>query len=106
MRSEEWDRTLTFSNNLSVRIYGHEGPSGVGAIYLKYSDEATPRMIAGSWDYVGPYAIRFDQQLRVLFIKQSGLSAGVFKETILCEYDLQRRTMLHQVHISNPSLLH
>ena len=101
-RPPTWDQTIIFGDGRSVQVFGHDGPGG--SISFKYSDDSEPKQIVGSWDYVYPCEIRYNQDTQRIYIRQSGLSGGMFKEIVLYEYDLKARNMIHRVHVSAGSL--
>ncbi|MGE5113593.1 MAG: hypothetical protein ACM3JB_22240 [Acidobacteriaceae bacterium] len=59
---------------------------------------------ANAGDYVYPSDVRFNAQGNLLFVKASGLAAGINHETWLFEYDLLGQRLLEQRRVEDSAL--
>ena len=87
----EWETAVTLSDGSKVMVVGAQMPGG--RITVRNLATARESEAANAGDYVYPSDVRFNPQTNLLFVKASGLAAGVIHETWLFEYDLrgQRR---------------
>jgi hypothetical protein len=60
-----------------------------GRIVARDNRTGAESVVASSGDYVYPSDVRTDGQSR-LYVKTSGLAGGMWRETWLFEYDLER----------------
>ena len=97
-----WDATITVPGGLTIRIMAANMVSGnVGIRYLPDGPELTA---VRPGDYIYPSDVRVDEARGVLYVKARGLAAGIWQETWLYEYDLQRRRELARALV-DPSVL-
>lgn len=83
-----WTETFDLGSGVSVRI---DATCAVaGAVMGKYSDEPTPRTIAGLGDAMSPCDLRIDWMQMRLYVRAEG-PIGAFQRMELHEYDLQAR---------------
>ena len=59
-----------------------------GRIIVRNPTTGVGSTAANAGDYVYPSDVRFNPQTNLLFVKASGLAAGINRETWLFEYDL------------------
>jgi len=59
---------------------------------------------ANAGDYVYPSDVRFNAQRSLLFVKASGLAAGISPETWLFEYDLVAQRMVERRRVVDSAL--
>ena len=98
--TREWDQAITLRDGSSVTVYGYQAVGG--KVSLRDSKGAE-RVVANSGDYIYPSDVRIGSPDR-LYVKTSGTAAGLWRETWLFEYDLQRVKTLAQVKV-DPSVL-
>jgi len=61
-------------------------------------------VIADAGDYVYPSDVRFDPNNDFLYVKASGLAAGIWDETWLFAYDTDRRQLVKRMKVVKESL--
>lgn len=97
-----WNETITLSPGLIVTV---EGEGFVhGGVVVVYSHGTAQRVVADPPLYVYPYDVRIDRQSGRLYVVASGLAGGLWRRTVLYEYDLVERTLLHEVDVDRDSL--
>ena len=97
-----WDQSLNLHNGLSFSIKAYQCVGG--KFEGRYSDEPDFKIIATPGDYIYPCDIRIDNDSKYLFCKASGWAAGIFQETIIFQFDLQKRKIFQRV-IVDPRIL-
>jgi hypothetical protein len=100
--TREWDAVISLRDGASVTVFGYQAVGG--SIELRYSPSGVHEVAASSGDYVYPTDVRVSADDRVLYVKTSGLGAGIWQETWLFEYDLADRKQLGRVQV-DPSVL-
>ena len=95
--AKQWNEVLNLGNNLTLRITALDT---VGARFIgQYSDEKEHRLIGNPGDYVHPVDIRVNPALTRIFCKASGLAGGIQQVTILFEFDIHSRNLIHAYHV-------
>ena len=84
--TREWETALTLSDGSKVMVAGAQIPGG--RITVRNLTTGREAEAANAGDYVYPSDVRFRAQTNFLFVKASGLAAGIAHETWLFEYDL------------------
>jgi hypothetical protein len=74
-----------------------------GRITARY-DTGRELEAANAGDYVYPSDVRFNPQTNLLFVKASGLAAGIKHETWLFEYDLLRQRLIERRRVADSAL--
>jgi hypothetical protein len=75
-----------------------------GQIDIRYEEDGQELVAVNPGDYIYPSDVRIDNNAGVLYVKASGSAAGVWRETWLYEYDLQRRRQASKLLV-DPSVL-
>jgi hypothetical protein len=52
-------------------------------------------------DYIYPKDVRFDAREELLYVKADGLAGGMYRETLLFEYDLRSQRLLAHGRVDN-----
>jgi hypothetical protein len=95
--AKQWNEVLKLGRNLTLRVTALDT---VGARFIgQYSDEQEPRLIGNPGDYVHPVDIRVNSALTKVFCKASGLAGGVQQVTIVFEFDIHSRNLIHSYHV-------
>jgi hypothetical protein len=95
----EWAVSLDLGQGLTLRISADQT---VGGRFLgQYSDEQPQRVIGNAGDYVYPCDLRIDKGRGIILAKASGLSGGIAKATILFEFDITSRQLLHAYQVAS-----
>ena len=75
-----------------------------GRIDVRYAVDGQLQTAAKPGDYIYPSDVRLNATLGRLYVKASGLAAGIWHATWLYEYDLQKRKQLQKRRV-DPSVL-
>jgi len=75
-----------------------------GNVVIRYLPDGPELTAVRPGDYIYPSDVRVDEARGVLYVKARGLAAGIWQETWLYEYDLQRRRELARALV-DPSVL-
>lgn len=97
-----WDATVTIPGGSKATIKGAQMVSG--RIEVRYEADGQLQTAAKPGDYVYPSDVRLNAALGRLYVKASGLAAGIWHETWLYEYDLQKRKQLTKRRV-DPAVL-
>lgn len=76
--TREWDDGLTLNDGSKVLVEGAQRPGG--RITVRYLATAREIEAANAGDYVYPSDVRLDAPNGVLYVKASGLAAGIWSE--------------------------
>lgn len=87
-----WDATVTIPGGSKTTIKGAQMVGG--RIEVRYDVDGQLQTAAKPGDYIYPSDVRLNAALGRLYVKASGLAAGIWHETWLYEYDLQKRKQL------------
>jgi hypothetical protein len=83
-------------------VIGSQMPGG--RIIARYVTTGREVEVANAGDYVYPADVRYDRQENLLFVKASGLAAGIFHETWLFKYDLGRHRLVERRRVADSAL--
>ena len=75
-----------------------------GRITVKYEPDGPSVDAAVPGDYIYPSDVRISHKHDRLYVKASGLAAGIWKETWLYEYNLQNRKQVRK-QLVDPAVL-
>lgn len=100
--TREWDTELTLNNGSRVIVRGAQMPGG--RINVRYIATGREMEAANAGDYVYPSDVRLNAQNDLLYVKASGLAAGIWSETWLFEYDLRGQRLVARRHVLNDAL--
>ena len=100
--TREWETPVILSDSSKVVITGYQMPGG--RIIARYVSTGREIEVANAGDYVYPSDVRFNAQSNLLFVKASGLSAGIHHETWLFKYDLLGQRLVERRHVVDSSL--
>ncbi len=100
--TREWDTALTLKDGSKVVVQGAQRPGG--RITVRYLATDRESEAANAGDYVYPSDVRLDAQHDLLYVKASGLAAGIWSETWLFEYDLRAQRQLARRLVANDVL--
>jgi hypothetical protein len=90
--ARNWDVALTLTDGSQVVVSATQSPSGgVGVHYAKTGKDV---IAADPGDFVYPADLHLNPMNDRLYIKASGLAAGIWHETGLFEYDLRAQKLL------------
>jgi hypothetical protein len=95
--TREWDHTLSRHDGSTVTIYGYQA---VGGRITARNRTGAEHVVAYSGDYVYPSDVRIDPEGR-LYVKTSGLAAGLWQETWPFEYDCHRGETLGRLKVDS-----
>jgi hypothetical protein len=98
--TREWETPITLSNGSKVVVIGYQVPGG--RITARYATRELE--VANAGDYIYPSDVRLDAQSDHLFVKASGLAAGITHETWLFEYDLLRQRLVERQRVADSAL--
>ncbi|WP_291271537.1 hypothetical protein [Geothrix sp.] len=94
----QWNQSINLGNGLTLLVTATGWISG--EFQGQFSDESTPRTIGHPGDYVYPCDLRYNASKKLLFAKASGLAGGIERVTVVFEYDVQQRRLLHTYHVA------
>lgn len=100
--TREWNTTLTLSGGSKVVVSGARIPGG--RIDVRYPATGRVSVAAKPGDYVYPNDVRMNAQNDLLYVKASGLAAGIWQETWLFEYDLRRQQLVARQEVVEGAL--
>lgn len=72
-----------------------------GRITVRNLTTGRESVAANAGDYIYPSDVRFNAQRNLLFVKASGLAAGINHETWLFEYDLLGQRLVEQRRVED-----
>ena len=97
--SGEWRTTLTLTDRSKVIVARMQCLGG--RITVNYADSGRSVVAANAGDYIYPSDVRLDQPPHdFLYVKASGLGAGIWQETWLFEFDLRSQKLLEREKIA------
>jgi len=97
-----WDAKVTIAGGARVTVKGADMVGG--RIMVRYEPDGPELVAVQPGDYIYPSDVRLDAARRSLYVKASGLAGGIWEETWLFEYDLQRRQQVSRILVE-PSVL-
>jgi len=97
-----WDVSLEMADKLTVRIKAGEHVGG--NVVVRHLPDGQYLIIVPPQDYIYPNDVRVDRGRDMLYVKASGLAAGIWSETWLYEYDIRQRKVLSRVLV-DPAVL-
>jgi hypothetical protein len=100
--SREWNATLTLIDGSHAIVTGSQMPGGRVAVH--YANSGGDVVAANAGDYVYPSDVRLNPQNDHLYIKASGLAAGIWQETWLFEFDLRAKKLLKRQKVADEAL--
>jgi hypothetical protein len=100
--TREWETAVTLSDGSKVLVVGAQMPGGT--ITVRNLTTARESEAANAGDYVYPSDVRFNPQTNLLFVKASGLAAGIIHETWLFEYDLLGQRLVQRRRVLDSAL--
>jgi hypothetical protein len=100
--TREWETPLTLSDGTQVMVIGAQMPGG--RITVRNLTTGRESEAANAGDYVYPSDVRFNTQTNLLFVKASGLAAGINHETWLFEYDLLGKRLVERRRVKDTAL--
>ncbi len=89
--TRQWNDTLTLDGS-KVRVSGAQMVGG--RISVQYSPGEREMEADNAGDYIYPSDVRLDPGSDLLYVKASGLAAGIWQETWLFEYDLRGQKLV------------
>jgi hypothetical protein len=101
-RTREWRTAVSLHDGSEVVIKGAEMAGG--RIAVAYPATHREVLAVDPDDYIYPSDVRLDARHDHLYVKAQGLAGGIFEETWLFEYDLDRQRLVSRQRI-RPSLL-
>ena len=85
-------KVVALSDGMRVLIRGERAPGGrIVVRYLK-NDEEVVAVRPG--DYIYPVDVRLDSLHDHLYVRASGLAAGIWQQTWLFQYDLRSKRLI------------
>jgi len=100
--TREWEIPLTLSDGTQVMVIGAQMPGG--RITVRNLPTGRESEAANAGDYVYPSDVRLNAQRNLLFVKASGLAAGINHETWLFEYDLLGQHLVERRLVKDTAL--
>lgn len=100
--TREWETTVTLGDGSKVMVIGAQMPGG--RITVRNLATGRGSEAANAGDYVYPSDVRFNAQQNLLFVKASGLAAGIIHETWLFEYDLLGQRLVERRRVIDSAL--
>ncbi len=100
--TREWETALTLSNGSKVMVLGAQMPGS--RITVRNLTTGRESEAANGGDYVYPSDVRYNAQRNFLFVKASGLAAGINHETWLFEYDLLGQHLVERRRVEESAL--
>jgi hypothetical protein len=77
--SREWDAPITLKHGARVIVKGTQSPGG--RIEVQYANSGVRKVAVDAGDYVYPSDVRVSGQNNLMYVKASGLAAGINHET-------------------------
>jgi hypothetical protein len=102
LHTREWDTDLALKDGSKVIVTGAQMPGG--RINVRYPTSGRESVAADAGDYVYPSDVRLNAQKDRLYVKASGLAAGIWQETWLFEYDLHSQKLVDRRKVANEAL--
>jgi hypothetical protein len=96
-----WNSTLSLPGGASVKVTAEDQTGGLA--YVEFSD-GTTRHITTLRDYVYPHDLRIARESMTLWILNSGLGGGIFREAHLYEYNLVSRVLVRDLDVDPDDL--
>ena len=93
---------LTLSDGSKVIVSGAQVPGGL--IAVRYPTTGRVSVAASAGDYVYPSDVRMNAQGNLLYVKASGIAAGIWQETWLFEYDLRTERLVTRQQVVDDAL--
>src|SRR5262245_42766443 len=84
-----WDSTIVVADGSKATVQGAD--MVWGTIRIRYEPDGPEVVAVQPGDYIYPGDVRVNDRHDRLYVKASGLAAGIWKETWLYEYDLVNR---------------
>jgi hypothetical protein len=100
--TREWETAVTLSDGSKVMVLGAQTPGG--RITVRNLGTGRESEAANAGDYVYPSDARFNAQTNLLFVKASGLAAGITPETWIFEYDLLGQRLVERRRVADTAL--
>lgn len=100
--SRVWNATVSLIDGSKVIVTGNQIPSG--RVDVHYVANGQEIVAADAGDYVYPSDVRLNPQNDHLYIKASGLAAGIWQETWLFEFDLRAKKLLKRQKVADKAL--
>ena len=100
--SREWDTPITLKARARVIVKGTQSPGG--RIEVQYANSGVRKVAADAGDYVYPSDVRVSSQNNLMYVKASGLAAGINHETWLFKYDLNNQRLVMKQLVSDDVL--
>ena len=89
-----WDTTITLASGAKAAIRGADMVSG--NITIRFEGDGAEIVAVKPGDYIYPKDVRLNNRRDRLFVKASGLAAGIWDETWLYEFDLLERKQVRK----------
>jgi hypothetical protein len=98
---QAWDNNLVLRNGTLVNVSAN---AFVGGLVLVRYPDGTTRDVTTLRDYVYPHDIRLTPGSQTLWIVNSGLAAGIWREAHLYQYDLTSRVLVRDIDLDPDGL--
>ena len=97
-----WDATITIAGGEKATVEGAE--MVFGHIRIRYEPDGPEVIAVRPGDYIYPGDVRLNGGHNRLYVKASGLAAGIWAETWLYEYDLLKRKQVRKNRVHPDAL--
>jgi len=102
LHTREWDTDLALKDGSKVIVTG--AANAGGRITVRYPTSGRESVAADAGDYVYPSDVRLNAQKDRLYVKASGLAAGIGQKLGLFEYDLHSQKLVDRRKVANEAL--
>jgi hypothetical protein len=92
-----WDTSITIAGGSTATVQGADVVSG--GIVIHYGPDGPSVTAVQPGDYIYPSDVRLNDDHDRLYVKARGLAAGIWHETWLYEYDLQKRKQVQKQRV-------
>ena len=97
-----WDTKIAIAGGSEATVQGAQMVGG--RVTVLYEPDRPPVVAVRPGDYIYPGDVRVNASHARLYVKASGLAAGIWDETWLFEYDLQNRKQVRKQRV-DPAVL-
>ena len=97
-----WDATLAIAGGSKATVEGADMVGG--SISVRYEPDGLTVIAAQPGDYIYPADVRINENHDRLYIKARGFAAGIWAETWLFEYAVQKRKRVQKQRV-HPDVL-